>query len=36
MKLDNIAANLQPYVDQFRKDYAEGKVELQDPKKIKK
>jgi hypothetical protein len=33
--LDNLVANLTPYLEEFRKDYQEGKVVLKDPKKAK-
>lgn len=36
MKLGDLNGSLLPYVDAFRKDFAEGKVVLEDPEKDKK
>lgn len=33
IKLDDLAKNIAPYLESFRKDYAEGKVVLADPQK---
>jgi histidyl-tRNA synthetase len=33
--LDGLAQNVLPYVLQFRTDFEEGKVQLEDPKKAK-
>jgi hypothetical protein len=35
VSLDNLAEDLKPIVEQFRVDFANGKVELSDPKKKK-